>query len=275
MAIKKYNPTSAGVRHRTDLGNEDLTTAKPHKALTKSLKKSGGRNNTGRVTAWHRGGGHKRLYRTIDFLRDKTDVAGKVVTVEYDPNRTARIALVNYTDGAKRYVIAPDKLAVGDKIVAGPGADIKVGNSLPLKNIPLGTVVHNIELRPGQGAKLVRSAGALAQLVAKEGVYAQVKLPSGEVRMIHLTCMATIGQVGNAEQGKVFLGKAGRARWRGRRPHVRGVAMNPIDHPHGGGEGKTSGGRHPVTPWGKPTKGAKTRGRKASDKMIIKRRNRK
>jgi len=272
MAIKKYRPTSAGIRHRTDLGNEDLTASKPHKALTKSLKKSGGRNNTGRVTAWHRGGGHKRLYRTIDFHRDKAGVDAKVVSVEYDPNRTARIALVNYTDGAKRYVIAPDKLAVGDKIVAGPGADIKVGNSLPLKNIPLGTVIHNIELRPGQGAKLVRSAGVLAQLVAKEGAYAQVKLPSGEVRMIQMQCMATIGQVGNAEQGKVFLGKAGRSRWRGRRPHVRGVAMNPIDHPHGGGEGKTSGGRHPVTPWGKPTKGAKTRGRKTSDKFIIKRR---
>jgi len=272
MAIRKYRPTSAGIRHRTDLDNEDLTASRPHKALTKSLKKTGGRNNTGRVTAWHRGGGHKRLYRTIDFRRDKAGVDAKVVSVEYDPNRTARIALVNYTDGAKRYVIAPDKLAVGDKIVAGSGADIKVGNALPLKNIPLGTVIHNIELRPGQGAKLVRSAGVLAQLVAKEGAYAQVKLPSGEVRMILMQCMATIGQVGNAEQGKVFLGKAGRSRWRGRRPHVRGVAMNPIDHPHGGGEGKTSGGRHPVTPWGKPTKGAKTRGRKASDKFIIKRR---
>jgi len=272
MAIKKYNPTSAGIRHRTDLGNEDLTASKPHRALTKSLKKSGGRNNSGRVTAWHRGGGHKRSYRTIDFLRDKVDVVGKVVTVEYDPNRTARIALVSYTDGAKRYVIAPDKLTVGDKIVAGPAVDIKVGNTLPLKNIPLGTVIHNIELRPGQGAKLVRSAGALAQLVAREGAYAQIKLPSGEVRMIPVKCAATIGQVGNAEQGKVFLGKAGRSRWRGRRPHVRGVAMNPIDHPHGGGEGKTSGGRHPVTPWGKPTKGAKTRGRKTSDTFIIKRR---
>jgi large subunit ribosomal protein L2 len=272
MAIKKYSPTSAGIRHRTDLDNKDLTASKPHKALTKSLKKSGGRNNTGRVTAWHRGGGHKRRYRIIDFRRDKVDVAAKVVTVEYDPNRTARIALVSYTDGAKRYVIAPDKLAVGDRIVAGAAADIKVGNSLPLKNIPLGTVIHNIELRPGQGGKLVRSAGALAQLVAREGAYAQVKLPSGEVRMIPVKCMATIGQVGNVEQENVFLGKAGRSRWRGRRPHVRGVAMNPIDHPHGGGEGKTSGGRHPVTPWGKPTKGAKTRGRKTSDKFIVKRR---
>jgi large subunit ribosomal protein L2 len=275
MTIKKYNPTSAGIRHRTDLVNEEITTATPHRALTKSLKKTGGRNNSGCVTAWHRGGGHRRRYRIIDFKRDKAGVDAKVVSVEYDPNRTARIALVSYTDGAKRYVIAPDKLAVGDKIVAGAGADIKIGNSLPLKNIPLGTVIHNIELRPGQGAKLVRSAGTLAQLVAKEGDYAQVKLPSGEVRMIQMVCMATIGQVGNAEQGKVFLGKAGRSRWRGRRPHVRGVAMNPIDHPHGGGEGKTSGGRHPVTPWGKPTKGAKTRGRKVSDKFIVKRRNKK
>jgi large subunit ribosomal protein L2 len=259
MAIKKYRATSAGVRHRTDLGNEDLTASRPHRALTTSLKKTGGRNNAGRVTAWHRGGGHKRRYREIDFLRDKPGVVAKVVTVEYDPNRTARIALVSYTDGAKRYVIAPDQIGVGDQIVSGAAADIKVGNSLPLKNIPLGTVIHNIELRPGQGAKLVRSAGALAQLVAREGEYAQIKLPSGEVRMIGVKCMATIGQVGNAEQGKVFLGKAGRSRWRGRRPHVRGVAMNPVDHPHGGGEGKTSGGRHPVTPWGKPTKGAKTR----------------
>jgi len=275
MAIKKYRATSAGIRHRTDLGNEDLTASKPHRALTTSLKKSGGRNSTGRVTAWHRGGGHKRRFRTIDFRRDKDGVVAKVVSVEYDPNRTARIALVSYLDGAKRYVLAPDKLAVGDKIVSGAGADIKVGNSLPLKNIPLGTVIHNVELRPGQGAKLVRSAGTLAQLVAREGAYAQVKLPSGEVRMIPVACQATIGQVGNVEQENIFLGKAGRSRWRGRRPHVRGVAMNPIDHPHGGGEGKTSGGRHPVTPWGKPTKGAKTRGRKASDKFIVKRRNQK
>jgi large subunit ribosomal protein L2 len=275
MAIKKYRATSAGIRHRTDLGNEDLTASTPHRALTKSLKKTGGRNSTGRVTAWHRGGGHKRRYRTIDFRRDKDGVVAKVVSVEYDPNRTARIALVSYLDGAKRYVLAPDKLTVGDKIVSGAGADIKLGNSLPLKNIPLGTVIHNIELRPGQGAKLVRSAGTLAQLVAREGAYAQVKLPSGEVRMIPVACQATIGQVGNAEQENIFLGKAGRSRWRGRRPHVRGVAMNPVDHPHGGGEGKTSGGRHPVTPWGKPTKGAKTRGRKASDKFIVKRRNQK
>jgi large subunit ribosomal protein L2 len=273
MAIKNYRATSAGIRHRTDLGNEDLTVSRPHRALTTSLKKTGGRNNSGCVTAWHRGGGHRRKYRVIDFKRDKDGVAAKVVSLEYDPNRTARIALVSYTDGAKRYVIAPDKLAVGDKIVAGAAADIKTGNALPLKNIPLGAVIHNIELRPGQGAKLVRSAGALAQLVAREGGHAQVKLPSGEVRMIPVGCMASIGQVGNVEQGKVFLGKAGRSRWRGRRPHVRGVAMNPVDHPHGGGEGKTSGGRHPVTPWGKPTKGAKTRGRKTTDKFIVKRRN--
>jgi large subunit ribosomal protein L2 len=265
-------PISPGIRFRTDLGNEELSTAKPHKALTKRLQKTGGRNNTGRVTAWHRGGGAKRKYRLVDFRRDKAGIPAKVVSLEYDPNRTARIALVAYADGAKAYVIAPDKLAVGDKLVAGAGADIKVGNTLPLKNIPLGTVIHNVELRPGEGGKLVRSAGALAQLVAKEGRHAQVKLPSGEVRMIPVQCRATIGQVGNAEQDSVALGKAGRSRWRGRRPHVRGVAMNPVDHPHGGGEGKSSGGRHPVTPWGKPTKGAKTRGRKPSDKFIVKRR---
>jgi large subunit ribosomal protein L2 len=273
MAIKKFRPTSPGVRFRTDLGNEELTAgAKPHRPLTKSLRKSGGRNNTGAVTAWHRGGGSRRKYRLVDFRRDKAGVAAKVVSLEYDPNRTARIALVTYADGAKAYILAPGTMAVGDKVVAGADADIKVGNTLPIKNIPLGTVIHNIELRPGEGGKLVRSAGALAQLVAKEGRYAQVKLPSGEVRMILLQCRATIGQVGNAEQDSIALGKAGRNRWRGRRPHVRGVAMNPVDHPHGGGEGKTSGGRHPVTPWGKPTKGHKTRGRKPSDKFIVKRR---
>ena len=273
MAIKKYRPTSPGIRFRTDLGNEEITASRPHRALTESLKKSGGRNSRGKVTAYHRGGGHRRKYRIIDFRRDKAGVPAKVVSVEYDPNRTARIALVSYKDGAKAYVLAPDKPAVGDTIVSGVGSDIKVGNTLPLKNIPLGTVIHNVELRPGQGGRLVRSAGTLAQLVAREGDYAQVKLPSGEVRMIPVVCRATIGQVGNLEQENVFLGKAGRTRWRGRRPHVRGVAMNPVDHPHGGGEGKTSGGRHPVTPWGKPTKGAKTRGRKPSDKFIVKRRN--
>jgi large subunit ribosomal protein L2 len=272
MAIKKFRPTSPGVRHRTDLTAEGLATGGPHRPLTESLKKTGGRNNRGKVTAYQRGGGHRRRYRTIDFQRDKAGVPATVVQVEYDPNRTARIAFVTYADGAKRYVLAPDTLAVGDKIVAGADADIKVGNCLPLRNIPLGTVIHNIELRPGQGGKLVRSAGTLAQLVAKDAKYAQVRLPSGEVRMILVQCMATIGQVGNVEQNKVALGKAGRSRWRGIRPHVRGVAMNPVDHPHGGGEGKTSGGRHPVTPWGKPTKGYKTRGRKPSDKYIVKRR---
>ncbi len=272
MAIKKYRATSPGVRFRTDLVGEGLSDAKPHRPLTKRVKSSGGRNNRGKVTAWHRGGGHRRKYRAVDFRRDKTGVPAKVVGIEYDPNRTARIALVSYADGAKAYVIAPDKLAVGDAIVAGAGADTKTGNTLPLKNIPLGTVIHNVELRPGQGARLVRSAGTLAQLVAKEGRHAQVKLPSGEVRMIPLQCRATIGQVGNLEQENVAYGKAGRTRWRGRRPHVRGVAMNPVDHPHGGGEGKTSGGRHPVTPWGRPTKGAKTRRRKPSDKFIVKRR---
>jgi large subunit ribosomal protein L2 len=272
MAIRKYRPTSPGIRFRTDLGNEELTAAKPHKALTKRLQKTGGRNNRGKITAFHRGGGSRRKYRLVDFRRDKSGVAAKVVSLEYDPNRTARIALVSYADGAKAYIIAPDKMAVGDKVVAGADADIKIGNTLPLKNIPLGTVIHNLELRPGEGAKLVRSAGVLAQLVAKEGKYAQVKLPSGEVRMIPVQCRATIGQVGNQEQENIFLGKAGRSRWRGRRPHVRGVAMNPVDHPHGGGEGKSSGGRHPVTPWGKPTKGYKTRGRKPSDQFIVKRR---
>ena len=275
MPIKKYGPTSPGIRFRTDLVGENLSDGGPHRPLTKRIKTSAGRNVRGKVTARHRGGGHRRKYRVVDFRRDKTGVSANVVGVEYDPNRTARIALVAYTDGSKAYVLAPDKLAVGDAIVAGADADIKVGNTLPLRNIPLGTVIHNVELRPGQGGRLVRSAGTLAQLVAKEGRHAQVKLPSGEVRMIPLQCRATIGQVGNLEQENVVYGKAGRVRWRGRRPHVRGVAMNPVDHPHGGGEGKTSGGRHPVTPWGKPTKGAKTRKRKPSDKFIVKRRNRK
>jgi len=273
MAIKKYRATSPGIRFRTDLAGEGLSDAGPHRPLTKRIKTSAGRNSRGKVTAFHRGGGHRRKYRVVDFRRDKTGVPAKVVGVEYDPNRTARIALVAYADGAKAYVIAPDKLAVGDRIVAGADADIKTGNTLPLRNIPLGTVIHNLELRPGQGARLVRSAGTFAQLVAKEGRHAQVKLPSGEVRMIPLQCRATIGQVGNLEQENVVYGKAGRTRWRGRRPHVRGVAMNPVDHPHGGGEGKTSGGRHPVTPWGRPTKGCKTRKSKPSDKFIVKRRN--
>jgi large subunit ribosomal protein L2 len=274
MAIRKYRPTSPGTRFRTDLTNEDLTRgAKPQKALTKRIKSSAGRNNRGKITAYCRGGGHRKKYRLVDFKRDKAGVPGKIVSIEYDPNRTARIALVSYADGDKRYIIAPDKLQVGDTIEAGTSPDIKPGNTLPLKNMPLGALIHNIEMRKGQGGRIARSAGAVAQLMAREGKYAQVKLPSGEVRMIPVECTATIGQVGNADKGNISLGKAGRRRWLGRRPSVRGVAMNPVDHPHGGGEGKSSGGRHPVTPWGVPTKGYKTRSRKKpSDKFIVKRR---
>jgi large subunit ribosomal protein L2 len=273
MAIRKYRPTSPGTRFRTDLTNEDLTkSAKPQKSLTKRIKSSAGRNNRGKITAYCRGGGHRRKYRVVDFKRDKAGVPGKVVSIEYDPNRTARIALVSYADGDKRYIIAPDKLRVGDSVEAGATPDIKPGNTMPLKNMPLGALIHNVELRKGQGGRLVRSAGSVAQLMAREGKYAQVKLPSGEVRMIPVECTATIGQVGNADKGNISLGKAGRTRWLGRRPSVRGVAMNPVDHPHGGGEGKSSGGRHPVTPWGVPTKGYKTRRRKPSDKFIVKRR---
>ena len=273
MAIRKYRPTSPAIRFRTDLTNEDLTTDRPHRALTKRIKSSAGRNNRGKITAYCRGGGHRRKYRLVDFKREKAGIPAKVLSIEYDPNRTARIALVCYGDGEKRYIIAPDKISVGDVVVSGAGSDIKPGNTLPLKNIPLGAIIHNIEMRRGQGAVLARSAGAMAQLMAREGRYAQVKLPSGEVRMIPVECTATIGQVGNIDQENVTLGKAGRTRWRGRRPSVRGVVMNPVDHPHGGGEGKSSGGRHPVTPWGIPTKGYKTRSRKKpSDKFIVKRR---
>jgi len=274
MPTRKYRPTSPGIRHRTDLTNEDLSkTAGPHRPLTKRIKSAAGRNNRGKITAYCRGGGHRRKYRLIDFKREKTGIPAKVTHIEYDPNRTARIALLCYADGEKRYIIAPDKMAVGDVVVSGQGSDIKPGNTLPLQNIPLGALIHNVELRPGQGGRLVRSAGTVAQLMAREGKYAQVKLPSGEVRMIPVLCTATLGQVGNIDQENVKLGKAGRNRWRGRRPSVRGVAMNPVDHPLGGGEGKSSGGRHPVTPWGVPTKGYKTRSRKkTSNKFIVKRR---
>ena len=273
MAIRSYRPTSPGVRFRTDQTNENLSKGKPHRPLVKRIRSSGGRNNRGKITAYCRGGGHRRKYRTVDFKRLKDGVPGKVVSIDYDPNRSAHIALVSYADGDKRYVLAPDKLSVGDTVVSDQKPDIKVGNSLPLKNMPLGVEIHNIELRPGQGGRLVRSAGTVAQLVAREGKYAQVRLPSGEVRMIPVECRATIGQVGNVLQENIKLGKAGRSRWRGRRPSVRGVAMNPVDHPLGGGEGKSSGGRHPVTPWGKPTKGYKTRRRnKPSDRFIVKRR---
>jgi len=272
MALKQYNPTSPGRRFMTTLDFTDLAKKRPERALTEPLKKTGGRNSKGRITIWFRGGGHKRAYRVIDFRRDKRDVPAKVAALEYDPNRSARIALLHYLDGEKRYILAPDGLKVGQTVVAADGADILPGNALPLKNIPAGTMIHNLELRKGRGGQLVRSAGAAAQLVAKEGEYAQVRLPSGEVRQVHSDCVATIGQVGNLDHKNVAFGKAGRTRWLGRRPHNRGVAMNPIDHPHGGGEGRTSGGRHPVTPWGKPTKGAKTRNNKRTERFIVKRR---
>ncbi len=275
MAIKTYNPTSPAIRFRTTLDNKDLSTDRPLKRLTRSKRRISGRNNKGRLTVWRRGGGHKKLYRIIDFRRDKRDIPAKVQSLEYDPNRSARIALLAYADGEKRYILAPNGLTVGATVVAGDIADILVGNALPLKNIPLGTMIHNIELRRGKGGQIARSAGTAAQLVAKEAGYAQIKIPSGETRMIHLDCYATIGQVGNLDHENVSLGKAGRSRWLGKRPTVRGVAMNPIDHPHGGGEGKTSGGRHPVTPWGMPTKGYKTRNNKRTQRFIIKRRGKK
>ncbi len=272
MGIKHFKPTSPGRRGMSVLTTDDLTRKKPEKRLTKGLRKRGGRNNAGRITSRHRGGGHKRIYRMIDFKRDKTDVPARVASLEYDPNRSARIALLHYADGEKRYIIAPMHLKVGDEVLSGPSADIKPGNAMPLRFIPLGTIVHNVELTKGRGGQLIRGAGTGAQLMAKEGDYAQLRLSSGEVRMIHLDCRATIGQVGNPDHENISLGKAGRSRWLGRRPRVRGVAMNPVDHPHGGGEGKSSGGRHPSTPWGKPTKGYKTRRQKPSDRYIIRRR---
>jgi large subunit ribosomal protein L2 len=272
MALKKFNPTSAGRRFQTSLTFEEISATRPEKSLTVGLRSTGGRNNQGRVTSRYMGGGHKRLYRIIDFRRDKMGVPAKVATIEYDPNRTARIALLHYADGEKRYILAPNGLEVGAQVVAGPTADILPGNALPLRGIPLGTTIHNIELKRGRGGQLVRSAGAAAQLMAKEGGYAQVRLPSGEVRQVHIECYATIGQVGNIEHENVSIGKAGRNRWIGRRPHVRGVAMNPVDHPMGGGEGKTSGGRHPTSPWGWKTKGAKTRNNKRTDAFIVRRR---
>jgi large subunit ribosomal protein L2 len=273
MGIKKYKPTSPGIRFQTGLTFEEITTREPLKALVQGTSKTGGRNNNGRITVRHRGGGHKRRFRVVDFKRDKNDVPGKVVNVEYDPNRSAHLALINYADGDKRYIIWPQSVKVGDSVVAGDRVDIKPGNCLPLKNIPLGTMVHNVEMKIGKGGQIIRSAGAYGQLMAKEKGYVQVKLPSGEVRMILDRCRATVGQVGNLDHEKISLGKAGRTRLLGRRPKVRGVVMNPVDHPHGGGEGRTSGGRHPVTPWGVPTKGYKTRKRgKTSDRFILKRR---
>ena len=273
MAIKTYRPTTPTMRFQTSLANDELTTNRPHKPLTKAKMRTGGRRNSGDITSWWRGGGHKRKLRAVDFKRDKAGIPATVVSIEYDPNRSARIALLSYADGEKRYILHPSGLEVGRKVLSGPEADILVGNALPLKNIPAGTTVHNIELKPGKGAQMVRSAGGAAQLVAKEGEYALIKLPSGETRKVLVDCMATIGQVGNTDHENVAVGKAGRTRWMGKRPHNRGVAMNPVDHPHGGGEGKTSGGRHPVTPWGQPTRGYKTRNNKRTDKFIVSRRS--
>ena len=271
MAIKSFKPYSAGRRFMTVASFDEITTDKPEKSLVERLKKHGGRNQQGRLTVRHQGGGHKRLYRIIDFKRTKDGIPARVATIEYDPNRSARIALLNYVDGEKRYIIAPNGLKVGDMVESGPNADIKPGNCLPLKNIPVGTEVHNVELKIGKGAQLVRSAGASAQLMAIEGDYATLRMPSGEMRKVHVNCRATIGVVGNAEHMNITIGKAGRNRWLGIRPENRGVAMNPNDHPHGGGEGRSPVGRkHPVTKWGKCAMGAKTRRKKASDKLIIK-----
>jgi large subunit ribosomal protein L2 len=273
MAIRKYKPTTPGRRGSSVADFAEITRSTPEKSLLRPLSKTGGRNNQGRITTRHIGGGHKRQYRVIDFRRnDKDGIDAKVAHIEYDPNRTARIALLHYADGEKRYILAPNGLEVGAKVVSGPTADIVPGNALPLRAIPLGTTIHNLELTRGKGGQLVRSAGAAAQLMAKEGAYAQVRLPSGEVREVHIECYATIGQVGNLEHENVSIGKAGRNRWMGWRPHNRGVAMNPVDHPMGGGEGKTSGGRHPTSPWGWKTKGMKTRNNKRTDGFIVRRR---
>jgi large subunit ribosomal protein L2 len=276
MGIKKVKPTSPGRRFQGYSAFDDITTTSPEKSLLRPLNKSGGRNVMGRITSRHRGGGHKRHYRVIDFKRNKIGIPARVATIEYDPNRSARIALLHYADGEKRYILAPLNLKVGDTVEAGPEVDIKPGNALPLSNIPLGTHIHNIELRAGNGGQIVRSAGTFAQLMAKEDRYALIKLPSGEVRMVLLNCQATIGQLGNVEHENISIGKAGRKRWLGRRPRVRGVAMNPVDHPMGGGEGRSSGGRHPCSPWGMPSKGFKTRKRtKFSNRLIVKRRSKK
>ncbi len=273
MAVKSFKPYSAGRRFMTVASFDEITTDKPEKSLVTSLKQHGGRNQQGRLTVRHQGGGHKRRYRIIDFKRDKDGIPATVATIEYDPNRSARIALLNYADGEKRYIIAPNGIKVGDKVVSGPDADIKPGNALPIVNIPVGSTIHNIELKIGKGAQMVRSAGASAQLMAKEGSYALLRMPSGEIRKVHVNCRATIGEVGNLEHENITIGKAGRSRWMGIRPANRGVAMNPNDHPHGGGEGRSPVGRkHPVTKWGKCAMGAKTRRKKPSDKFIVKRR---
>ncbi|MFQ5456371.1 MAG: 50S ribosomal protein L2 [Nitrospirota bacterium] len=271
MAIREYNPTSPGRRNMSVLTLKEITKKRPEKSLVVSLPSTGGRNNNGRMTARHKGGGHKRQYRIIDFRREKDNISGRVIAIEYDPNRSALIALIQYIDGEKRYIIAPDGLKVDDNLMSGEGVEIKVGNALPLKNIPVGTIVHNIELKKGKGGQLARSAGAYVQIMGKMNNYVQLKLSSGEVRKVHAECKATIGQVGNIDHENIQIGKAGRSRWLGKRPKVRGVAMNPVDHPHGGGEGKAGQGNpHPVTPWGQPTKGYKTRRHKYTDKFIIK-----
>ncbi len=274
MGIKTYKPTTPSRRHMTITSFEEITKTEPERSLTVSLKSTGGRNAKGRLTVRHKGGGHKRLYRIIDFKRIKDDVPAVVFAIEYDPNRSANIALLHYADGAKAYIIAPNNLKVGDKVISGSKADIKTGNTLALKDIPVGSLIHNIELRPGKGGQMVRSAGTVAQLMAKEGAYAHVRLPSGEVRLVHINCRATLGQVGNLDFGKQKLGKAGRSRWMGIRPTVRGSVMNPVDHPHGGGEGRAPIGRkYPVSPWGKIAIGGKTRKKKPSDKMVVRKRN--
>jgi large subunit ribosomal protein L2 len=276
MPVKKYKPTSPGRRNMSVSDFAEITRSTSEKSLTQGLvKKSGGRNSNGRITSYHRGGGHKRLYRVIDFRRNKVGVPAKVAAIEYDPNRSANIALLHYADGEKRYILSPNGLKVGMSVLSAIDAEINPGNALPLAKIPLGTQVHAIEMKPGKGAQLVRSAGTSAQLMAREGKMATLRLPSGEMRMIHIDCMATVGEVGNSEHENQRIGKAGRSRWLGKRSNVRGVAMNPVDHPMGGGEGRSSGGRHPCTPWGKPTKGAKTRNNKRSEKYIVKRRGKK
>jgi large subunit ribosomal protein L2 len=273
MAVKRYRPTSAGQRFITTIDTKDLTKKKPERSLIEVKKKHSGRNNNGHITVRHKGGGTRRQYRIIDFKRQKDAIPAKVAAIEYDPNRSARIALLNYKDGEKRYILAPAGLEIGQVVESGEGADIKLGNCLPIKNIPLGTVIHNIELRPGEGGKLVRSAGSSAQLMAKEGDYAQVRMPSGEVRKIAMVCRATIGQLGNLDHENVVIGKAGRIRHMGKRPSVRGIAMNPVDHPHGGGEARSTSGRPPTTPWGQMTMGKKTRRNKRTSKMIVRKRS--
>ena len=275
MALKKFKPTTPGRRGLVLVNRAGLWKGGPVKALSEGLTKSGGRNNAGRITARRRGGGHKRLYRMVDFKRRKFDVPAKVVRLEYDPNRTAFIALIEYDDGEVSYILAPQRLEAGDAVVSGEKADIKPGNAMPLTSIPVGTIVHNVEMKPGKGGQIARSAGTYVQLVGRDAGHALLRLGSGEVRMVRAECMATIGAVSNSDQGNIKLGKAGRKRWLGKRPSVRGVAMNPVDHPHGGGEGRTSGGRHPVTPWGRPTKGAKTRHNKKTDRLIVRRRHKK